>query len=145
MLADAAQDATELCAALGEVFDAIDHRGSVASEQAFDRSRRDVREDVVVVSRGGDQLEDEGPLFVRRREEREQDQGFAGAGEFVTPPRPDVADWWRFDAVSWHAMQAVARLHALLTLAAPVVAMLVVRGGRPTRSVLGELRTGMPT
>jgi hypothetical protein len=59
------------------------------------------------------------------------------------PSKRDLDSNGLGDAVSWHAMQAVARIHALLTLAAPVVAMLVVRGGRPTRSVLGELRTGI--
>jgi hypothetical protein len=62
---------------------------------------------------------------------------------FVTSTWPDVADWWRFDAVSWHAMQVIARIHAVLTLAAPIVATLVVRSGRPMRAVLGELRAGI--
>ena len=54
---------------------------------------------------------------------------------------PDVESWWRHDAVSWYAMQLVARLHAIATLAAPIVATLVLRGGgRPMRAAVAELR-----
>ena len=63
--------------------------------------------------------------------------------EFVTGPWPDVPDWFGFDAVSWHACMAVGRIHEALTLVAPIVALAVVRGGRPARSVLGELRAGL--
>lgn len=63
--------------------------------------------------------------------------------ELVTTPWQDVPDWFRFDAVSWHATQMAGHIHAILTLVAPIVAVAVVRGGRPARAVLGELRAGL--
>jgi hypothetical protein len=55
---------------------------------------------------------------------------------------PSIPYWWQFDAVSWHAIEAMRRVDGALTLAAPVVAVAVLRGGRfrSTRDVFAAFR-----
>jgi hypothetical protein len=65
--------------------------------------------------------------------------------EWLFSPWPAIDEgpqraWWRYDAVSWHAMQAFNRFSGAITLAAPIIAAAVLRGGRSTRDVLTEIR-----